>query len=125
LTIASARYAPVVTGNAAMLRHALDVLVDNALRHGGGTITIDLTTTDDSVTISVTDEGPGFDRLAASGGELDASESATTLHGLGLPLARRLIDAMPGRLSIARRGPKPQIDILLRRSTWRGPTADP
>ncbi len=107
LTIASARYAPTVAGNAAMLRHALDVLVDNALRHGAGTIAIQMTTTDDSVTISVTDEGPGFHSLTPTTAEL---------HGLGLPLARRLVEAMPGRLSIVNSGPMPQIDILLRRS---------
>jgi signal transduction histidine kinase len=116
LRVASARYAPPVVGNAPMLRHALDVLLDNALRHGAGTIAIDLTITDESVTITLSDEGPGFTLppSATDGTNFDPFDGA--VHGLGLPLARRLVDAMPGRLLLVRSGPRPQLDILLRRS---------
>jgi hypothetical protein len=32
-------------------------------------------------------------------------------------MARRLIEAMPGRLTVARAAPHPQLDIVLQRST--------
>jgi signal transduction histidine kinase len=115
LTIAPARYAPTVRGNAAVLRHALDVLVDNALRHGAGEVRIDNAITDASVTISVTDEGQGFVTPSAVG-VTAPPPVGVSLHGLGLPLARRLVDAMPGRLTITRAAPHPQIDIVLQRT---------
>ncbi len=115
-TVAPARYAPAVRGNAATLRHALDVLLDNALRHGAGRVHVGHVVSDDAVTISVTDEGPGFD---ASSGSTDPSEpsAGAPVHGLGLPLARRLVEAMPGRLAITRPGANPQVDIVLQRAS--------
>ena len=115
LTIAAARYAPTVRGSSAVLRHALDVLVDNALRHGAGEVRIDHTVTDTTVTISVTDEGPGFS-TPTTVDEPASPEDDMSLHGLGLPLARRLVDALPGRLTITRTAPHPQIDIVLQRT---------
>ncbi|MGD9794119.1 MAG: sensor histidine kinase [Acidimicrobiia bacterium] len=115
LTTGAARYVPPVRGNASMLRHALDVLVDNAFRHGAGETRIDHIVTDESVTISVTDDGPGFE-LNSSPRQRSQAGGIGPVHGLGLPLARRLIDAMSGRLVISRSGPHPQIDIVLQRS---------
>ncbi len=115
LTITPARYAPSVQGSAAVLRHALDVLVDNALHHGDGEVRIDHTVTETTVTISVTDEGPGF--TPPSWVERPSTRQVDeSLHGLGLPLARRLVTAMPGRLTISRATPHPQIDIVLQRT---------
>jgi signal transduction histidine kinase len=114
LTIAAARYAPTVRGSSAVLRHALDVLVDNALRHGAGEVRIDHTVTETTVTISVTDDGPGFSTPALV--EPASPEDDMSLHGLGLPLARRLVEALPGRLTITRAAPHPQIDIVLQRT---------
>jgi signal transduction histidine kinase len=104
LTITDAHDCPHVRGNSTMLRHAFDTLLDNALTHGAGEVRIDNRVGSDTVTLSITDEGPGF---------LDAP--ADGLHGLGLPLARRLIEAMPGRLVIAHAGPHPSIDVVLHR----------
>jgi signal transduction histidine kinase len=115
LAIAAARYAPTVQGSSAVLRHALDVLVDNALRHGAGEVRIDHTVTDTAVTISVTDEGPGFS-TPTTVDEPASAHDDSSLHGLGLPLARRLVDALPGRLTITRTAPHPQIDIVLQRT---------
>ncbi len=120
LAIAAARYAPTVRGSAAVLRHALDVLVDNALRHGAGEVRVDHTVTETTVTISVTDEGPGFSTPTTQD-EPPSHQDDTSLHGLGLPLARRLVEALPGRLTITRDAPHPQIDIVLQR-TLRTPT---
>ena len=106
--------APMALGNGAMLRHALDVLVDNALVHGAGVTRIDHHVGVDTVTISVSDEGAGVPSGESGGSVLPESpQPAAGVHGLGLPLARRLIEAMPGRLNIVRTGPHPQIDIVL------------
>ncbi len=111
LTIAPSRHAPEVRGTATMLRHALDVLVDNALQHGSGEVRIDLATTDEAVIITVADEGDGFTQLPT----LISSATAGDVHGLGLPLARRLVEALPGRLSIRAAAPRPHVDIVLQR----------
>jgi len=116
LTITAARHSPLVSGNPARLRHALDVLLDNALRHGAGEVRIDHTVTTDAVTITVTDEGPGFSGAPLSPREPGGVSAEGALHGLGLPLARRLVETMPGRLTITRVAPHPQIDIVLQRA---------
>jgi signal transduction histidine kinase len=106
LTIADSHDCPEVRGNPAMLRQALDVLLDNACRHGSGEVRIDHLVAADTVTISIVDEGPGF-----------TATPADDLHGLGLPLARRLVESMPGRLVVARSGAHPRVDIVLQRIT--------
>ncbi|MEY2444839.1 MAG: hypothetical protein QOE00_1419 [Ilumatobacteraceae bacterium] len=111
LTMADSHEDPLVRGNPAMLSHALDVLLDNAVRHGAGEVRVGLGLTGDTVTVSVGDEGPGFDDAPAN-----------ELHGLGLPLAVRLVEAMPGRLVVARRGAHPRIDVVLQRWT---PSVEP
>lgn len=116
LTITEARHSPLVSGNSARLRHALDVLLDNALRPGAGEVRIDHTVTTDAVTITVTDEGPGFSGAPLSPREPGGVSAEGALHGLGLPLARRLVETMPGRLTITRVAPHPQIDIVLQRA---------
>ena len=106
-------------GSSAALRHALDVLLDNALRHGAGEVRVEHTVADDTVTIAVTDDGEGFTTPAPAADvdvDVDVLDVGTSLHGLGLPLARRLIEAMPGRLTIARAAPHPRIEIVLRRA---------
>ncbi len=117
LRIADATRCPSVNANAAMLRHALDVLLDNALHHGAGEVTIGIEAGPDTVTISVRDEGPGFPPPDQNPSISDGSGTRTAngheQHGMGLPLARRLIEAMPGRLTIARSGPRPQVDVVL------------
>lgn len=105
LTIVDPYDCPLVHGNRAILRQALDVLVDNALKHGAGEVLIDHHTESETLTISISDEGPGF------------TDSPTDdLHGLGLPLARRLVASMPGRLIIARADAHPRVDIVLQRA---------
>lgn len=102
LSVTDPHDSPRVRGNGTVLRHALDVLLDNALNHGAGEVRIRHHVANDSVTISITDEGPGFSDTPSAG-----------LHGLGLPLARRLIESIPGRLTIVHSGPNPRVDITL------------
>ena len=110
LTIGIAHDAPDARGNPVMLRHALDVLLDNALTHGAGEVQLDHTAATDTVTITVADDGPGFVHGAAER-TVDSTD-----HGLGLPLAKRLIEALPGRLVMRRSSAHPQIDIVLQRA---------
>ena len=107
LAIRGAHGAPQLRGNPMMLRHALDVLLDNALNHGAGEVDVNVSVSSDTATVTVSDEGTGFDpsRTRSPNG-----------HGFGLPLARRLVEALPGRLVIRNASPRPQIDIVLQRA---------
>ena len=75
--------------------HVIDVLLDNALRHGDGEIRVDVRTLDSGAAIDVGDEGRSpqdRDPFAESG-----SDSS---HGIGLRLARSLAEASRGRLEL-------------------------
>ena len=88
------------------------MLLDNALSHGDGEVRIDLHEGADAVTITVSDEGPGFSASATT-----TSLATPTTSGLGLPLAQRLTEALPGRLVLRCTSRHPQIDIVLQRIT--------
>jgi signal transduction histidine kinase len=90
----------------ARLREAVGVLLDNALRHGAGTVSLSARGGDvaipggETVVIEVTDSGGGVpDELAAHIFERGVSGSGST--GLGLALARALIDSDGGRLELS------------------------
>ena len=83
----------LVQARAAALGQCLQVLLDNALEHGEGTITVSVSGVPGGVRLCVADEGSGFPPRT---GPPDASRSS----GRGLPLARSLIEAEGGRLQI-------------------------
>jgi signal transduction histidine kinase len=90
------------------LREVIGVLLDNALRHGSGTVTLSaregVAATGDTVVIEVTDLGPGVpDELAEHVFERGVSGGGST--GLGLALARALIDSDGGRLELSVKRP--------------------
>jgi signal transduction histidine kinase len=66
--------------------------------------------TSESVTLSISDDGPGFATVVTE------SPAQVAGHGIGLPLARRLIEASHGRLVLAHTGPRPVIDVVLLRA---------
>lgn len=85
-----------VMGDADLLRLGLDALLDNALRHAGGTVLLGVKRHGGRMLVSVWDRGPGFDVDEAAWlsqdfkrGEAVGTTSATGL-GLGLGLARRV-----------------------------------
>jgi signal transduction histidine kinase len=83
----------------AAVSEALDVLVENSLRHGSGLITLSLRRSGLYGVAAVEDEGPGIrpgEETAIF--ERGRSERGT---GIGLALARSLIEADGGRLELA------------------------
>lgn len=79
--------------------HALDVLVENAIRHGGGTVTVEVGRATGRATVRVNDEGPGVPpELGAAIFQRAVSSGPGT--GVGLPLARTLVESDGGRLEL-------------------------
>ncbi|MFN8049907.1 MAG: HAMP domain-containing sensor histidine kinase [Acidimicrobiales bacterium] len=81
---------------------ALDVLLWNATRHGTGTVTVALMVNDGWAELTVADEGT-IDPSRVS--EIFVQRPRTSTHGIGLPLARRVIEAEGGRLDVAETSP--------------------
>ncbi len=82
------------------LRESLGVLLDNSLRYGTGAVQVSARRGDGMVLIEVSDAGPGVpDELAAHVFERGVSGGGST--GVGLALARALVDADGGRLELA------------------------
>lgn len=81
------------------LHQALGVLVENAFRHGGGTVRITTRATDAYVVIEVSDEGSGVDPKVAPR-IFNRGVSGGHSTGIGLALARALVDADGGRLEL-------------------------
>jgi two-component system sensor histidine kinase KdpD len=105
----------VLTIDPELTRRALGFLVDNAAKYGDEAMVI---ITDDSV-IEVLDRGPGIpDDVKESVFELFTRGRATTDVpglGLGLPMARTLIAAMGGEMTIENRpGGGTVVRIVLR-----------
>jgi signal transduction histidine kinase len=95
---------------ASRLREALAVLVDNALMHGAGDCTVSVRTVyggpdrEPLVAVEVADAGDGVsDELAPH--IFDRGFSGAGSTGVGLALARALIEADGGRLELQRRRP--------------------
>ncbi len=102
--------APDSQASTAALRQVLGVLVDNATTHGRGTVTVAVRAASGAVAVDVSDEGPGVrdpEGLLFSRGA-DRRDG----HGIGLPLARRLVEAEQGRLTLTRVSP-PVFTLLL------------
>ncbi|MDQ6725181.1 MAG: HAMP domain-containing histidine kinase [Actinomycetota bacterium] len=85
------------TVSAAALSHVLDVLVDNARRHGAGDVGVRARGLRGAVSVSVTDQGPG---IADPSTVFQRRHSAGGGTGIGLALARRLTEAEGGRLRL-------------------------
>jgi signal transduction histidine kinase len=112
LTVTAAPDLPTVAVRPAAARQILDVLLDNAVAHGAGTVTVSCTDAGTGLAIEVGDEGsglPGDPEHAFArrpGGDHDG-------HGIGLALARSLAHAEGGRLVVRRAAPRPVFSLLL------------
>ncbi len=107
----------------ATVRHVLDVLVDNASRHGAGAVTIETRAAAGGVAIDVRDEGPGIDgdpeRLFVRRNR-DARH-----HGIGLTLARSLAEADGGKLQVTHARPGAVFSLFLAPAPLDLPTGGP
>jgi len=106
-------------GSAATLRQVLDVLIDNARVHGAGTVRIELALHGGSAVVSVGDEGPGI----AEGREQRIFERGASFgggRGVGLAVARDLLDHDGGRLVLAHSRP-PVFEAFLARGDMTEP----
>ncbi|MBN9789962.1 sensor histidine kinase [Pseudonocardia sp. TMWB2A] len=88
---------PDPPASAAAVRQIVAALLDNAVQHGAGAVTLTARESGpDAVAVDVADEGPGVAEEDLSGSD--------GRRGLGVALARRLAEAEGGRLT-ARRSP--------------------
>jgi signal transduction histidine kinase len=91
----------------------LDVLVENALRHGEGAVTLVVREASTGwLALDISDEGTGF---AEPSRALTRGVGTGDGHGIGLALAVALAEAEGGRLLLARSGPRPVVTVLLPR----------
>ena len=121
-----------VRANPARAGEVLANLLDNALRHSppGSRITLAAVAGDsadaDSVRFEVSDEGPGIllqerDRVFERFYTGDVAREAGSHTGLGLAIARRLVQQQYGRIWVADRSPGATLCFTLARA---GGTAD-
>ncbi|MFD9894765.1 sensor histidine kinase [Amycolatopsis sp. NPDC059027] len=114
--VVRAEDAPPARAAAAAIRQVLSVLVDNAVTHGSGTVTVVTRDAGDTLAIDVVDEGPDL-------GEADPftlDHTQATGHGIGLRLARSLAEAEDGRLRLSKPDP-PTFTLLLPAATGTDP----
>jgi heavy metal sensor kinase len=92
--VASAPPELTLTGDRQRLEQALDVLVDNAFRHGGGTVRMDARAENGRVVLAVSDEGAGFppEFLPHAFERFSRADQARSGGGAGLGLA--IVDAI-------------------------------
>ncbi len=88
----------------ARLREAVGALVDNAIQHGDGAVVLAARATENSIVIEVSDAGHGVPEELVPH-VFDRGVSVGSSTGLGLALARALVEADGGRLELSRARP--------------------
>ncbi|MGZ4277779.1 MAG: ATP-binding protein [Solirubrobacteraceae bacterium] len=97
--------------SAAAAGQVLDVLLENALRHGRGEVRVATYATDGRACVTVEDEGPGIP--PGAGDIFERGTSNLEGSGIGLHLARALASAHAGQLFLAQSAP-PRFELRLR-----------
>jgi two-component system NtrC family sensor kinase len=115
--------APMVMGDSPLLEHAVINLLLNACDASprGGRVLVEVDRRDDSVAISVTDEGPGISdeeaRLAVQ--PFFTTKSPGEGTGLGLAIAHEIVSSHRGTLTLEREDPSGTLARIIL------PTAEP
>jgi len=104
------RYVPVTLGHDSRLAQVLNNLIDNAVSFSpeGGKVLVKVSTTDDAITIVVTDEGPGirgdisriFQRFYT---DRPDGEHFGDHSGLGLAISKQIVEAHGGTITAENR----------------------
>jgi two-component system sensor histidine kinase ChvG len=105
LTTHQSKFAPIALGHDSRLAQVVSNLIDNAISFSppGGTVAVDIATTDAQITIQVADEGSGirgditriFQRFYTDRPE---GEHFGDHSGLGLAISKQIIDAHHGTI---------------------------
>jgi signal transduction histidine kinase len=91
------------------LKRAFANLVDNAVKHGGGRVTVRLADGGEALVVTVEDDGPGIpvaehDSVFEPFRRLETSRNrGTGGTGLGLTIARRAVEAHGGTITLRNR----------------------
>jgi signal transduction histidine kinase len=109
LQVSMPDHLPTVRGSAVSIGQVLDVLLDNSLHHGAGTVQVLARAAAGGLVIEVADDGPGVsdDRLQAVFERREGKGS-----GIGLGLARTITEAEGGRLHLVQ-GRPPRFQVVL------------
>ncbi len=120
----------VVIGDRDRLAEVLDQLLDNALRHTrpGDDVSIAIAGLGDSVELTVTDTGSGFapgeeEKIFQRFYRVDPARTAAQGSGIGLTIARALIEAHGGLLRATSLGPGRGATFTVTLPTTQSPTA--
>jgi signal transduction histidine kinase len=101
LSMLTAADLPSAAASAPAIRQVLGVLLDNALRHGYGTVTVEARDAAHALALDIADEG----RIDATDHLFVRRSPTAAGHGIGLALARSLAEAEGGRLLLSCRSP--------------------
>jgi signal transduction histidine kinase len=95
ISVITSAAAPPVFGTKGLAGQVVDILIDNALRHGAGSVTLMI----DGPSVVVIDQGQGMppEKLSHA---FDGPVDPAGRHGRGLPLARRLAQVDGADLAI-------------------------
>jgi signal transduction histidine kinase len=116
----------VIAADVGRLRQVLSAALDNAIRHAGAGVTVDLLArrAGDTIEIVVADDGPGVDPALLDALLLRFRRGASPSEGsgLGLTIVRALIQAHGGSVALANRATG-GLELLIRLPTSAAMTA--
>ncbi len=119
------RYAPIVLGHDSRLAQVINNLIDNAVSFSpeGGKVLVVVRTSEDAITITVTDEGPGirgdisriFQRFYT---DRPDGEHFGDHSGLGLAISKQIVEAHGGSITAENRSERSgaQFTVKLKRA---------
>jgi signal transduction histidine kinase len=101
---------PATRASGTAIAQIVDVLIDNAVNHGQGAVTVRVRGAGPGVAIDVADEGHGVQQDQRV---FDRDSERADGHGIGLALARSLAQAEGGQLVLRRARPHPIFSLML------------